>query len=149
MRGKRKSGLAFHCHHNVLYEFVLDYDGRITDIIRDKPAMEQELRLRLFKLIPEDRLPGRDSPEWRALVETSKAFSKLDRRWHRRGMTFKETYVSYNMLRHAIHETRQAFVTAWKAYHAIYDNDITRLHDELCPNCPWDGESIFPEDKKE
>ena len=52
-----QSGFAFHCHHDVLAEWVYDYDERVRFIKENKPADEQELRLRLFKLIPEDHLP--------------------------------------------------------------------------------------------
>jgi len=56
---KIKSGLAFHCYHGVLVEYVYDYDKRVEAIKDTKPIEEQELRLRLFRLIPYNRLPKR------------------------------------------------------------------------------------------
>ena len=54
-----KSGLAFHCHHDVLVEHVYDYNERVEFIKKNKSIEEQELRLRLFRLIPYNRLPKR------------------------------------------------------------------------------------------
>ena len=92
---EKKSGVAFHCHHDQLVEWCFDYDERVKFIKEHKPPEEQELRLRLFKLIPKDRLPGK-------LVKARAAY--------------------------------------WKA-RAAYDWD--KLHKELCPDCTWDGKTIF------
>lgn len=92
---RRKSGFAFHCHHDVLVEHVWDYDKRVNFIKENKPPNEIELRLRLFKLIPNKRLPA-----------------KLNKAW------------------------------------ALSQPMLEQLHKELCPNCPWDGETIFPKNQK-
>ncbi len=99
-----KSGFAFHVHHNQLWEFCTDYDDRVDIIKKNKPENERELRLRLFKLIPGDRLP-------KLLIEARRAF---------------------NEARRAYNEARQ-----------VCSADIIKLHDELCPNCPFDGDTIF------
>ncbi len=31
----------------------------------------------------------------------------------------------------------------WEAYDKAYQQQLVALHVELCPNCPWDGETIF------
>ncbi len=71
-----KSGLAFHVHHDKLIEFCTDYDDRVRYIKANKPADEVDLRLRLFQLIPAERLPGRESAEWAAYVEAWAAYVK-------------------------------------------------------------------------
>uniref|UniRef100_A0A6H1ZYZ7 Uncharacterized protein n=1 Tax=viral metagenome TaxID=1070528 RepID=A0A6H1ZYZ7_9ZZZZ len=93
-----KSGLAFHCHHDTLVEWVSNYDERVEAIKANKPLEEQELRLRLFKLIPIERLPTE-------LLEARAAYAK-------------------------------ARAACAKAY-------FEGLHRELCPDCPWNGETIF------
>ena len=113
-------GLAFHVHHDTLVEYCYNYNERIINIKNSKPKDEQELRLRLFKLIPEDRLPGKDSLEW-------EAYCKARETW--------EPYV----------ETWEARAKTWRAYFEKYDVEFQALHKELCPNCPWDGVTIFPE----
>ncbi len=87
------SGFAFHCHHDKLVEWVTNYDERVEYIKACKPPGERELRLRLFKMIPIDRLPV-------------------------------------------------------KLVKACAEYDFTELHKELCPDCPWDGKTIFPEGEK-
>lgn len=52
-----RQGFAFHLHHDVLAEWCNDYEERVDYIKTNKPKAEQEPRLRLFKLIPPDRIP--------------------------------------------------------------------------------------------
>ncbi len=97
----KKSGLAFHCHHDVLLEYVYDYDERVRFIKENKPEKEQELRLRLFQMIPDEFIPGRDSPEWAAYDKAGAAYDKANRK------------------------------------------ELEALHLSLCPDCPWNGRTIF------
>ena len=51
-----KSGVAFHCHHDRLVEFVTNYDERVAYIKQEKPPAERPLRLRhrlLFQQPPD------------------------------------------------------------------------------------------------
>ena len=45
------SGMYFHCHHDVLCEWVYDYQERVDYIKNHKPKNEIETRLRLFKKV--------------------------------------------------------------------------------------------------
>jgi len=67
---------------------------RVSYIKIYKPKEEQDLRLRLFKLIPLDKLPAE-----------------------------------------------------WKKADAELLSLLVTLHEELCPECPWDGKTIFTEVK--
>ena len=96
-------GFAFHAHHYQLMEFCDDYEERVKCIRENKPLNEQELRLRLFKMIPQDRLPP------------------------------------------VLNEARKAYNEAWEAY----EPEIIKLHEELCPNCPWDNSTIFTRKDKD
>lgn len=111
-----KSGFAFHVHHDELIEFCTDYDERVKYIKENKPLEEQELRLRLFRLIPSDRLPP-------PLVVAVKAYKKA-----------KKTY----------EKAKKAYEKAKKTC----EPEILKLHKELCPDCPWNGETIFPRANK-
>ncbi len=94
----RKSGFAWHCHHDVLMEYVVDYDERAKYIQENKPKNELELRLRLFQMVTGPLSPALDTA--RAALDT-----------------------------------------------AIRDNmpALLALHAQECPNCPWDGKTIFSE----
>ena len=112
------SGLAFHCHHDKLFEYVYDYQERVEYIKSRKLKDEQELRLRLFKLIPDNRLP--------------KDLIKADATWVKARATWDKADAARNKA-DAIYD---------KAI-AKHTDFLTQLHAELCPDCPWDGETIF------
>ena len=121
-----KSGVTFHCHHGVLFEYCYDYDERVRYIKKHKPKDEQELRLRLFKMIPEDRLSQ----------DGLKAYDKA-----------REAYVkaweAYDKAREAYRKAREAYDKAQEAYIKKNSKALNELHNELCPDCPWDGKTIF------
>ncbi len=92
---KRNAGFAFHVHHDVLVEWCTDYDERVKFIKNNKPPDEIELRLRLFRLIPEDRLP-------KSLVVARKAYDVA-------GEAYDVAWKAYDV-------ARKAYDVAWKAY---------------------------------
>ena len=100
--------LGVHCHHDVLLEIVTSFEKRVEYIRANKPASEIPLRLRLFQLIPPERLPA-------ALGETRDEGRRL--------------WTEGNRLRD---EGIAAHMPALLALHAA-----------LCPDCPWDGKTIF------
>ena len=167
-------GIAFHCHHDKLCEYVYDYDKRVEAIKRTKPVEEQELRLRLFKMIPDDRLPGRDSPEYLACDKAGAAFDKAGAAYDKAGAAYDKAgaaydkaWAAYDKAGAAYDKAGAAYDKAWAAYNkavaaydkavAAYDKawaaynkeELERLHIELCPNCPWDGHTIFSKSEKE
>jgi hypothetical protein len=68
-----KSGLSIHCHHNILIEHCYNYDERVEAIKRDKPQNEQEIRLRLFKLLPKEAIEELPTAWRKACAERDKA----------------------------------------------------------------------------
>ena len=131
-----KSGLAFHCHHHILAEYVHNYEERVKYIKENKPAEEQELRLRLFKLIPENRIPGRDSPELTAYSKATTTLNKTEEACKKAGVACGKTWETYVL-------AWEAYLKARGEYDIKYGREFDRVHDELCPDCPWDGETIF------
>jgi hypothetical protein len=89
-----KSGLSIHCHHDTLFEHCYNYDERVEAIKKDKPEHEQEIRLRLFKLLPKeaiDELPDelvKADTKWeKAWTEWKKADQEI---WHKKWCGCKE-----------------------------------------------------------
>ncbi len=138
----KKSGLAFHCHHNVLVEYVYDYDSGVEYIHESIPQEEQELRLKLFQLIPSDRIPGQDSVTWKAYVTAWKAYVTA---WLACVTEQQDFRTAWEYSKTAW----KANVKAGQAYVKAHKKEIEALHTELCPNCSWNGNTIFPESKKE
>ena len=126
-------GLAFHCHHDILCEYVYDYEERVQFIKTRKLKSEQSLRLRLFKMIPDDRIPGRDSLEWQN-------WKKAEQNWKKMYLINEKTWQP-----HA--KAEKICVRAWQDYIDKYGDEIKQLHKELCPDCPFDGKTIFSEGK--
>ena len=121
-----KSGLAFHVHHNILIEFCYDYDERAKCIQQCKPIEEQELRLRLLQLIPLDRLPKKGLEVY---LKAQEAYDKAQE-------AYLKAWEAYDKAQEAYDKAREAYLKANK-------KALEKLHTELCPNCPWDGETIF------
>ena len=120
-----KSGFAFHVHHDILFEWCSDYDERVEYIKHYKPKKEQRLRLRLFKMIPTERLPSELVKAWEVYDKAREAYVKAWEAYGKTGEAYDKALEAYGKAREA------------------YDKDIQKLHKELCPNCPWDGETIF------
>jgi len=166
----RKSGLAFHCHHDILMEYVYDYNERVDFIKEYKPPEEVGLRLRLFKMIPYDKVPKKGLDAYlKAFAAYDKAANALDKAY---GALQKEIN-SFEKAKDAYPKKRKAHDKAWHAhlkacsayFKAEYacaraedaclkardaylrqnEKALLKLHSELCPNCPWDGKTIFPD----
>ena len=116
-------GLAFHVHHDILLEYCFDYEERVKFIKEYKRKSEQKLRLKLFQIIPKDKLPQKGL---RACNKACEAYYKA-----------RETY----------NKAFKAYVKGWEAYEKANHKEIIKLHKELCPDCPWDGKTIFKEKK--
>lgn len=109
------SGLAVHCYHDSLFDRVYDLDDRVKYFKEHKPKEEQELRLKLLQLIPDTLIPGKNSAEWHTYLKAWDAYRKAE----------------------------DAFLKAWDAYLKAFGKELEKLHKELCPDCPWDGHTIF------
>ena len=127
-----KTGLALHCHHKLPFEWCHDYDKRVKYITKFKPKNEQKLRLRLFKIIPEDRLPQK------GLMTLLKA-----------GETYNKTIETYIKAEETLFKARETWVKAGETYIKVNKEALEKLHEELCPDCPWDGNTIFTRKDKD
>lgn len=128
---------AWHVHHELLLE-PLTGDGiteRVAYIRRYKPADEIPTRVRLLRPVQHpERLPV-------AVVEAGRAYNEARR-------ASDEAWLAYVEARRAYNEARRAYNEAYRAYDDVYRQcmpEIEALHREECPDCPWDGRTIFPE----
>ena len=129
---KIKSGFVFHLHHDTLFEFCPDYNERVAYIKRYKPKGDQELRLKLFQLIPEEELP-------KPLAEAERAYSEAKRACSEADQTLSEARLAYYKAERAYCDAEQALSKTSQACQP----EIQTLHSKLCPNCPWNGRTIF------
>src|SRR3990167_8654401 len=75
----KKQGLSLHCHHDTLIEFCYDYDKRVEYIKKEKPEHEQEIRLRLFKLLPQEAVKEIPENLVKAYAEREKAYAEREK----------------------------------------------------------------------
>ena len=156
----------WHVHHDILVEPLTEpIENRIAFIKANKPKEEVETRLRLLKpikaLLPVDVVKTWEAYD-KAREAHDKAWEAYDKAWEAYDKAW-EAYVkaweAYDKAREAYVKAREAGDKAWEAYDKAreaynktlndHKDEIDALHREECPNCPWDGETIFPEEKKE
>jgi len=161
-----KSGLAFHCHHDVLFEYVYDYDERVKFIKGHKPEGEQELRREAY-----DKARAAHDKAWAACGKAGEAYGKARAAHDKAGEAYDkagEAYdkaraahdkagaahdkagEAYDKAREAYDKARAAHDKAWaacgkagEAYGKANRKELETLHSKLCPDCPWDGKTIF------
>ncbi len=133
----------WHCHHEVLCEFVGNPQERIDYIKEAKADSEVEIRLRLFQPI-KGELPL-------AVVEAGAAYDKAGAAYEKAGAAYVKARAARNKARAAYEKAGAAYDKAWAACVKAGENhreELEALHAKECPNCPWDGKTIFPEDVK-
>jgi len=162
-----KSGFAFHCYDNALIGYVYDYEKTASDIKKWKSG-EWKLHLRLFQMIPYDKIPGKESIKYKAFlnaceiyrkarkafVKACKAYSKeaygnADDAYNKAFDAYSRAREAYNKAFDAYSRAREAYNKAFDAYIEAFEKDIKRLHNELCPDCPFDGHTIFTRKDKD
>ena len=115
------TGLTWHLHHDKLVEWCADYKGR-SDYIREcKPPSEINTRLKLFKFVK--------TPPANVVA----AWGELYKAWEDRSINptaHSEAWGNY-------------LETLKKAMPAL-----VKLHKVECPNCPWNGTTIFPKEPR-
>uniref|UniRef100_A0A6M3LBC2 Uncharacterized protein n=1 Tax=viral metagenome TaxID=1070528 RepID=A0A6M3LBC2_9ZZZZ len=162
-----KQGLSIHCHHNILVEYCYDYDERVNAIKDTKPKNEQEIRLRLFKLLPQeaiDELPERlvkADAEWRkAYAERKKAsakwegayakwekayaeWEKADAEWAKADAEWKKAYAEWK-------KADAERVKAYAEWEGAYDERWNKeaWHKKWCGCKEWNGKEIVFENKE-
>ena len=107
----------WHVHHDILVGRSDDIDERIEYIRREKPADEIPLRLKLMQPVKDLAVIALLDKARRASVEAWQASDKA----------------------------RQAYDKARRAYDKAQNSLLVQqAHATECPDCPWNGRTIFP-----
>jgi len=154
------TGFYWHIHHDELLEWSDNISKRIDFVISHKPNDEIETRLRLMKPV-KGKLPAEVVKAWKARGKAweargkareayDKAREAYDKAWEARGKAWKARGKAWE----AREKAREAYVKAWEAYDEAWEaydkalrkhkKEIEALHRKECPDCPWDGNTIFP-----
>ena len=139
---------AWHTHHEVLVEPLFEpIEVRIEYIKASKPEHEIDLRLRLLKPV-RGALPA---AVMEAGAACDQAWAACEQAW---AAYEKAKAAAYNQtLPPAATQAWAAYVQAWAACEQAWAaceqtlsdhaGEIEVLHRQECPDCPWDGHTIF------
>src|SRR3989337_3040932 len=137
----------WHIHHEVLLEWSDDIQERIDYIKAHKPPHEVVSALGLLKPF-QGALPPK-------LVKAKAAYDKARDAFVKASVAYAKARDAYDKARDAFVKAsvayappREAYDTARDAYNKAYDEclpQIEALHALECPDCPWNGTTIFPE----
>mgnify|MGYP001615385474 CR=1 FL=1 len=168
---KEKAGYYWHVHHDKLIEYSDDIDERLRYIKDNKPPEEINIRLELLKkvkgVLPK---PCRDAVEAcrdadKAYQDADKAYQDADKACRDAVKACRDAVKACRDADKACRDAVKPYRDADKAYRDAdkacrdaveacrdavkpYRDEIEALHKKECPNCPWDGDTIFPKDRK-
>ena len=136
MKRKARQIWYWHIHHKALCEPLLEpIENRIEFIKAAKPADEVETRLRLMRPV-RGKIPVALARAGAALHKAYAAWQKAYAAWHKAYAAWQKAYAAL----------QKAYAALQKAY-TVALPALEKLHAQECPNCSWDGKTIFP--KKE
>jgi len=159
----------WHIHHGVLFEQATEpIKNRIAHIKSDKPECEVALRLRLLKPVKDQKrliailtaYKKVEAPAWEAYLKVEataleayeKAKATASEAYKKAKDSALEAYEKAKAP--ALEAYLKAKAPALEAYKKVEatasakrDKAINTLHAKECPNCPWDGETVFPKRK--
>ena len=142
----------FHIHHGVLVERLTEpLENRIAYIKANKPANEIATRLRLirpavgveqiFKAYDEVMVPA-----WKTYSEAKASAGKTY--YEVRASAWKTydeaTASAWKTFNEAVASAEKTYDAAVAPARKAFNEAVEALHAEQCPNCPWNGETIFP-----
>ena len=143
----KTKGFFWHVHHNELVEWSDNIQERIDYINKDKPKQEIALRLKLLQPV-NGKLPDEYVKADEARVKAYEARDKADEAWEAR-VKADEAYEARDKAYEArvkaykAYEARVKAYKAWEKAREKYKSQIEELHNKECPNCPWNGTTIF------
>ena len=121
----------WHVHHDQLVEVLTEPLAFRIDYIRAyKPKEEIGTRLRLLK--PASGVAS-------ALEQYKKVKASAWEQYEKVEAPALEQYKKVEAP--ALEQYKKVEASAWEQY----ENEVGRLHREQCPDCPWNGSTIFPE----
>ena len=136
---RQNSGLAHCIKSNRHWDYCGNYQEMVEYIKINESEIKKELHLKLFKLIPNKLVPGREYKEWKAYKKAGETLNKALQSC----IMAREAYDKAKVACKKRGESLVNLLRAWDAYYSKYANELQILHDKMFPDCPWDGESIF------
>jgi len=145
----------WHIHHGVLFEEATEpIKNRIAYIKAEKAEWERSLRLRLLKPVKDQkRLIAILTAYKKAVATAWEAYRKATAlAWEAYRKAVAPALEAYENVEDSASEAyekvedsaSEAYEKATALASAKRDRAINALHSKECPDCPWDGMTIFP-----
>jgi len=141
---KTIKGMFWHCHHNILCEYVYDYQERVNYIKKNKPKNEIKTRLKLFKKV-KGKLP-------KEFVEAGKKCDKAREKYIKAEEKCDKAREKYIKAREKYDKAREKYDKAWEKYIKAeekynkawgkYEPQIEKLHKKECGCKEWNGKEL-------
>ena len=140
MKSKKKiSGMYWHCHHDVICEWIYDYQKRVDYIKKEKPKSEQKIRLRLFKSVKNPE----ELPE--EYINAGEEYIKIGEKYIKAREELIKARKEYIKIGEKWNKSREELFKD----HKKYLPQLEELHKKECGCSQWNGEEIvFKEDLK-
>ena len=135
--------MTWHCHHEQIAEPLTEpAKARIAYIRSHKPEAERALRLHLFRPAPDAAVDAAQAT-YDAVVEAAEATydAVVEAAWATYDAAVDAARATYDAADKAARATYDAAVEAARA---TYDAVVEPAHRAECPDCPWNGRTIFP-----
>jgi hypothetical protein len=163
--GVKVGAMVRHCHHErVIEPLTQPPEKRIAYILSFKPIEEQALRLHLFRPVRNAALDAAWATDKAALDAAWATYAAADKAaqatynaavkpaWTTRDAAVEPAQATYNAALKAAQATYNAAVEPAQATYnaavepaqATYNAALKAAHQAECPDCPWDGRTVFP-----
>lgn len=149
-----KPGMYWHVYHDHLMNWCWNYNERADYIRQYKLPEEHALRFRLFKPV-RGQLPAEVVEKARdyadnqlSCIGAARVYNNMDqiRVAFSLPLCSDNSKIKQNYVR-LLGECNEAELAYRKAIE-MHREEIEALHVIECPDCPWDGKTISPEDAK-
>ena len=120
---KPNFGLSVHCHHDILVEYCYSYKERVEYTKNNKPENEQETRLRLFKILPEEA--EKDIPK--DLLQANQAWEKANQTWEKACQAWEQIDQAW----------KQSYQAREQSYQAWPQESKNAFHKKWCGCKEW------------
>ena len=153
---KQNSGLAHCIKSNRHWDYCGNYQEMVEYIKINESEIKKELHLKLFKLIPNKLVPGREYKEWKAYKKAgetlNKAEEEVDAKLKEFCVIIKRPYDNYwskacDEALEVYEKVYNDYKKAWQIYLFLNEEKLDALHYKMFPDCTWNGETIFSKEK--
>ena len=149
--------MDWHCHHGLICEpRFYPRQERLKHFER-KQLEEYPLRRRLYHRVrgklPQPMLDAAAKyvEAWDAYDKAGDAYYKARNAYYKAWDACNKAGDAYGKAQAAYNKAQAAYNKAWDAYKKVLRDNmpaVERLHATECPDCPWDGETIFTRKNK-